>query len=89
LIQLVFQPRAVEAAGDKFIELKEKHGDINQHVKHGFHFIWLKDGQRWEGFKDDFKALINEIEEGWQLKRNPIRKPIKTRGDHLRNVGVY
>lgn len=68
-VQLVIQPRAVEAAGETFIEIKEKHKGIIQDAKNGFYYIWLKEGKQWEEFKDNLKTLINEIEKGWKLKQ--------------------
>ncbi|NLK00710.1 MAG: DUF91 domain-containing protein [Clostridia bacterium] len=71
-VQLVLQPRAVEAAGDTFIEIKKKHKNLKQDNKNGSYSIWLKPGAKWEEFKDDFKILINDMEKGWQRKMTQL-----------------
>lgn len=68
-VQLVFQPRAIDVAGEIFDRLREKHKGLTMD-KNGFLFIWLKDGEQWTNFSEDFKEIVLAVELGWKNKQN-------------------
>ena len=70
-VQLVFQPRAIDVAGETFDRLREKYKVLTMD-KNGFLYIWLKDGEQWTNFSEDFKEIVLAVELGWKNKQNSI-----------------
>ena len=59
-VLLAFHARTVELAKDLFISLKEKYPELKT-GKWGNENIWLKDGELFMKFKEDFKLLADRI----------------------------
>lgn len=68
-VQILFHPRAIEAAVNKFQSFKEKISDRITIKRDGAAEIWVKSLEEWEELVPHFTKLCAAISDGWKKKR--------------------
>lgn len=68
-VQILLNPRAIEAAANKFQSFKEKISDRITIKRDGAAEIWVKSLEEWEELVPHFTKLCAAISDGWKKKR--------------------
>jgi hypothetical protein len=86
--QIYMHPRAIEALGEHFPELKTSLGDRVSVRKDNSAIVWISSFKEWSSISENFKTICTGIIKGWQKKRdeslskhNKEEEPIRKEDD--------